>query len=287
MVDVRRVKLPGVGVLHTFVTDDGGKVGRHHPPLRPQRPHHLRRRRRRRRRHEGLAAPGRERGAHPRRAARRHPDHGVAGPGSTRSPDSRSTGSRSTTTDHIAGKPLGSMTARRWSPGLTVVAVVRNEHRQPGPARRLQRLPRRHPRRGRRPREGRQGRSVFYRTGEFKAKRRRPRERAARGLTCTLDLGEELLTLGVLFPHRVRDSAGLGKLDRPPADPHLHARSAPREPASPPLLPAQLRVGERRADRRSSASSSCCSTSGSSSIRTSSSATPEHAALGRHPHRAS
>ena len=27
MVDVRRVKLPGVGVLHTFITDDGGKVG--------------------------------------------------------------------------------------------------------------------------------------------------------------------------------------------------------------------------------------------------------------------
>ena len=27
MVDVRRVKLPGVGVLHTFVTDDGGKAG--------------------------------------------------------------------------------------------------------------------------------------------------------------------------------------------------------------------------------------------------------------------
>ena len=27
MVDVRRVKLPGVGVLHTFVTADGGKVG--------------------------------------------------------------------------------------------------------------------------------------------------------------------------------------------------------------------------------------------------------------------
>jgi TrkA domain protein len=27
MADVRRVKLPGVGVLHTFVTDDGGKVG--------------------------------------------------------------------------------------------------------------------------------------------------------------------------------------------------------------------------------------------------------------------
>ena len=27
MVDVRRVKLPGVGMLHTFVTDDGGKVG--------------------------------------------------------------------------------------------------------------------------------------------------------------------------------------------------------------------------------------------------------------------
>ncbi|MCU1440828.1 MAG: hypothetical protein JWP85_1825 [Rhodoglobus sp.] len=27
MVDVRRVKLPGVGVLHTFVTQDGGKVG--------------------------------------------------------------------------------------------------------------------------------------------------------------------------------------------------------------------------------------------------------------------
>ncbi|MBD8583341.1 hypothetical protein ITJ48_12565 [Frigoribacterium sp. VKM Ac-2530] len=27
MADVRRVKLPGVGVLHTFVTDDGGKCG--------------------------------------------------------------------------------------------------------------------------------------------------------------------------------------------------------------------------------------------------------------------
>jgi len=27
MVDVRRVKLPGVGMLHTFVTSDGGKVG--------------------------------------------------------------------------------------------------------------------------------------------------------------------------------------------------------------------------------------------------------------------
>ena len=27
MVDVRRVKLPGVGVLHSFATDDGGKVG--------------------------------------------------------------------------------------------------------------------------------------------------------------------------------------------------------------------------------------------------------------------
>lgn len=27
MVDIRRVKLPGVGVLHTFITDDGGKVG--------------------------------------------------------------------------------------------------------------------------------------------------------------------------------------------------------------------------------------------------------------------
>ncbi|RUQ98939.1 cation:proton antiporter regulatory subunit [Labedella endophytica] len=27
MVDVRRVKLPGVGVLHSFITDDGGKVG--------------------------------------------------------------------------------------------------------------------------------------------------------------------------------------------------------------------------------------------------------------------
>ncbi len=27
MVDVRRVKLPGVGMLHTFVTGDGGKVG--------------------------------------------------------------------------------------------------------------------------------------------------------------------------------------------------------------------------------------------------------------------
>lgn len=27
MIDVRRVKLPGVGVLHSFVTEDGGKVG--------------------------------------------------------------------------------------------------------------------------------------------------------------------------------------------------------------------------------------------------------------------
>jgi TrkA domain protein len=27
MVDLRRVQLPGVGILHTFVTEDGGKVG--------------------------------------------------------------------------------------------------------------------------------------------------------------------------------------------------------------------------------------------------------------------
>ncbi len=27
MAEVRRVKLPGVGVLHTFISDDGGKVG--------------------------------------------------------------------------------------------------------------------------------------------------------------------------------------------------------------------------------------------------------------------
>lgn len=27
MVDVRRVKLPGVGVLHSFVAEDGGKIG--------------------------------------------------------------------------------------------------------------------------------------------------------------------------------------------------------------------------------------------------------------------
>lgn len=27
MVEVKRVGLPGVGVLHTFVTDDGGKIG--------------------------------------------------------------------------------------------------------------------------------------------------------------------------------------------------------------------------------------------------------------------
>ena len=46
MVDVRRVKLPGVGVLHTFVTDDGGKVGVIAAPLRSQRPHHLSGRRR-------------------------------------------------------------------------------------------------------------------------------------------------------------------------------------------------------------------------------------------------
>ena len=27
MAEVRRVKLPGVGVLHTFITDDGGHTG--------------------------------------------------------------------------------------------------------------------------------------------------------------------------------------------------------------------------------------------------------------------
>ena len=133
MVDVRRVKLPGVGVLHTFVTDDGGKVG-----VITHRSGHsdlitFSDARRRRRRHQGLAAAQRRRGAHPRRAARRHADHRVAHRARPDPRASASTGSRSTTT---TTSPASSSARPPTADcvGLTVVAVVRGDSANPAPA---------------------------------------------------------------------------------------------------------------------------------------------------------
>ena len=134
MADVRRVNLPGVGVLHTFITDDGGKVGviAHRSG------------------HSDLIS--------------------FADADDTKSPAARKVslrlsedeahtlaellgGTRITESlgaieqlpglsidwfhvdydDHIAGQPLGNLT-ERGLPGVTVVAVVRGESANPAPA---------------------------------------------------------------------------------------------------------------------------------------------------------
>jgi len=130
MVDVRRVKLPGVGVLHTFVTDDGGKVG-----VISHRSGHS----------DLLTFADAEDGAAKKVSLRLDEDeaHTLAELlGGTKITESLSGLDQIPGLsidwfhvdydDHIAGQPLGSMTTRGL-PGVTVVAVVRGESANPAP----------------------------------------------------------------------------------------------------------------------------------------------------------
>jgi TrkA domain protein len=131
MVDVRRVKLPGVGVLHTFVTDDGGKVGviTHRSGSS-----------------DLITFADAEDQEHAHKVSLRLDEdeaHTLAELlGGTRITESLSGLDQvpGLSIDwfqvdydhHIAGQPLGSMTTRGL-PGVTVVAVVRGETANPAP----------------------------------------------------------------------------------------------------------------------------------------------------------
>jgi TrkA domain protein len=130
MVDVRRVKLPGVGVLHTFVTDDGGKVG-----VISHRSGHS----------DLITFADADDGAAKKVSLRLDEDeaHTLAELlGGTKITESLSGLDQipGLSIDwfhvdydaHIAGQPLGSMTTRGL-PGVTVVAVVRGESANPAP----------------------------------------------------------------------------------------------------------------------------------------------------------
>jgi len=132
MVDVRRVKLPGVGVLHTFVTDDGGKVG-----VITHRSGHS----------DLISFADADDGdARTKVSLRLDEDeaHTLAELlGGTRITESLSGLDQVPGLaidwfhvdydDHIAGQELGNMTDRGL-PGVTVVAVVRGESANPAPA---------------------------------------------------------------------------------------------------------------------------------------------------------
>lgn len=130
MVDVRRVKLPGVGVLHTFVTADGGKVGviTHRSG------------------ESDLITFADAEGEGARKVSLRLADdeaHTLAellgGTKITESiggldqiPGLSIDWFQVDYEDYIAGQPIGNMTAR-GIPGVTVVAVVRGESANPAP----------------------------------------------------------------------------------------------------------------------------------------------------------
>lgn len=132
MVDVRRVKLPGVGVLHTFVTDDGGKVG-----VITHRSGHS----------DLITFAEAEDGSDASKVSLRLDEdeaHTLAELlGGTRITESLSKLDAIPGLsidwftvdyeDHIAGKKLGNL-ASRGVVGLTVVAVVRGESANPAPA---------------------------------------------------------------------------------------------------------------------------------------------------------
>jgi TrkA domain protein len=132
MVDVRRVKLPGVGVLHTFVTDDGGKVG-----VITHRSGHS----------DLISFSDAEGGAGASKVSLRLDEdeaHTLAELlGGTRITESLSSLDQIPGLsidwfsvdyeDHIAGQKLGNL-ASRGVVGLTVVAVVRGESANPAPA---------------------------------------------------------------------------------------------------------------------------------------------------------
>lgn len=132
MVDVRRVKLPGVGVLHTFVTDDGGKVG-----VIAHRSGHS----------DLITFADHEDGADAGKVSLRLNEdeaHTLAELlGGTQITESLSALDQIPGLsidwftvdyeDHIAGQPLGNP-AEKGMVGLTVVAVVRGESANPAPA---------------------------------------------------------------------------------------------------------------------------------------------------------
>jgi TrkA domain protein len=131
MVDVKRVKLPGVGVLHTFKTSDGGKVG-----VIAHRSGHS----------DLISFSDDEDGDATKVSLRLSDDeaHTLAELlGGTQITESLSALDQIPGLsidwftvdyeDHIAGQPLGSP-ADRGIAGLTVVAVVRGDSANPAPA---------------------------------------------------------------------------------------------------------------------------------------------------------
>lgn len=131
MADVRRVKLPGVGVLHTFVTDDGGKVG-----VIAHRSGHS----------DLITFSDAEEASAARKVSLRLNEdeaHTLAellgGTRITESLDSLDSIPGLSIDwfhvdydDHIAGQPLGNLGSRGLV-GLTVVAVVRGDSTNPAP----------------------------------------------------------------------------------------------------------------------------------------------------------
>ncbi|CAN5341331.1 TrkA C-terminal domain-containing protein [soil metagenome] len=132
MVDVRRVKLPGVGVLHTFKTDDGGKVG-----VITHRSGHS----------DLISFSDADAGADATKVSLRLDEdeaHTLAELlGGTRITESLSSLDQIPGLsidwftvdyeDHIAGQQLGDL-GSRGIVGLTVVAVVRGESANPAPS---------------------------------------------------------------------------------------------------------------------------------------------------------
>jgi TrkA domain protein len=132
MVDVRRVKLPGVGVLHTFITDDGGKCG-----VITHRSGHS----------DLITFSDENDGKDVKKVSLRLSEdeaHTLAELlGGTRITESLSALEQMPGLsidwftvdydDHIAGQPLGDLAARGVV-GLTVVAVVRGESANPAPS---------------------------------------------------------------------------------------------------------------------------------------------------------
>ncbi|MDM4761432.1 TrkA C-terminal domain-containing protein [Galbitalea sp. SE-J8] len=132
MVDVRRVKLPGVGVLHTFVTDDGGKVG-----VITHRSGHS----------DLISFADADDQDHARKVSLRLDEdeaHTLAELlGGTKITESLSSLDQIPGLsidwftvdyeDYIAGQPLGNL-ASKGVVGLTVVAVVRGDSANPAPA---------------------------------------------------------------------------------------------------------------------------------------------------------
>ncbi len=132
MADVRRVKLPGVGVLHTFKTSDGGKCG-----VITHRSGHS----------DLITFADDGDDSHANKVSLRLTEdeaHTLAELlGGTRITESLSgldeipglaiDWFHVDYDHHIAGQPLGNL-AQRGVPGLTVVAVVRGETTSPAPA---------------------------------------------------------------------------------------------------------------------------------------------------------